>query len=74
MHLFGHVCLGLMWAQMAKAAHEALEGGASDKAFYETKLATGRFYMARRLPATKMHLARINSGADPVMSLAADQF
>ena len=21
MHLFGHVCLGLMWAQMAKAAH-----------------------------------------------------
>jgi hypothetical protein len=30
--------------------------------------------MARRLPATAMHLARIESGADPVMSLAADQF
>ncbi|MEC8041456.1 MAG: acyl-CoA dehydrogenase C-terminal domain-containing protein, partial [Pseudomonadota bacterium] len=56
MHLFGHVCLGLMWAQMAKAAREALDGGVSDKAFYETKLATGRYYMARRLPATAMHL------------------
>ncbi|MCG7493553.1 acyl-CoA dehydrogenase C-terminal domain-containing protein [Thalassobius sp. Cn5-15] len=74
MHMFGHVCLGLMWAQMAKAAQDALDAGTSDKDFYETKLATGRFYMARRLPATKLHLARINSGADPVMSLAADQF
>jgi len=74
MHLFGHVCLGLMWAQMAKAAQEALDGGASDKAFYETKLATGRYYMARRLPATAMHLARINTGADTVMALNAEQF
>ena len=74
MHLFGHVCLGLMWAQMAKAAQEALDGGASDKAFYETKLATGRYYMARRLPATAMHLARINTGADTVMALDAEQF
>ena len=31
MHMFGHVCLGLMWAQMAKAAQDALDGGASDK-------------------------------------------
>ena len=74
MHLFGHVCLGLMWAQMAKAAHTALENGASDKAFYETKMATGRYYMARRLPATSMHLKRIESGADPVMALEVDQF
>jgi len=74
MHLFGHVCLGLMWAQMAKAAQEALDGGASDKAFYETKLATGRYYMARRLPATAMHLSRINTGADTVMALDAEQF
>jgi len=74
MHLFGHVCLGLMWARMGKAAYAALEGGASDEAFYKTKLATGRFYMKRRLPATSMHLARIESGADPVMELDAEQF
>ncbi|SNT38568.1 acyl-CoA dehydrogenase C-terminal domain-containing protein [Tropicimonas sediminicola] len=74
MHLFGHVCLGLMWAQMAKAATEALASGEGDASFYETKLATGRYYMARQLPATKMHLARIESGAAPVMDLAAEAF
>ncbi len=74
MHLFGHVCLGLMWGHMAKAAQEALDGGTTDRAFYETKLMTGRYYMARRLPATKMHLARIETGAETVMGLEADQF
>jgi alkylation response protein AidB-like acyl-CoA dehydrogenase len=74
MHLFGHVCLGLMWGMMAKASLEALANGAADVTFHETKLATGRYYMARRLPATSLHLARINSGAEPVMSLDAANF
>ncbi|MFA8443580.1 acyl-CoA dehydrogenase C-terminal domain-containing protein [Yoonia sp.] len=74
MHMMGHVCLGLMWARMAKAAMEALENGASDTAFYETKIATGRYYMARQLPATAMHLARINTGGDTVMALEAANF
>ncbi|MCV2877491.1 acyl-CoA dehydrogenase C-terminal domain-containing protein [Sedimentimonas flavescens] len=74
MHLMGHVCLGLMWTRMAAAAHAALDAGASDKAFYEGKIATGRYYMARQLPACAMHLARIESGADPVMALSVDQF
>ena len=74
MHLFGHVCLGLMWAKMARASLDALAAGDSDTAFHETKLATGRYYMARRLPATAMHLARIESGADPVMALDAEAF
>ena len=74
MHMFGHVCLGLMWAQMGKAASEALANGTSDVDFHETKLATGRFYMARQLPATALHLARINTGADTVMALDAANF
>ncbi|WP_439111748.1 acyl-CoA dehydrogenase C-terminal domain-containing protein [Lentibacter sp.] len=74
MHMMGHVCLGLMWAHMARASLDALASGTSDAAFYETKLATGRYYMARRLPATALHLARIESGADPVMALSEDQF
>ena len=74
MHMMGHVCLGLMWARMAKAAMEALEGGASDTEFYETKIATGRYYMARQLPATAMHLGRINTGGDTVMALDAANF
>jgi acyl-CoA dehydrogenase len=74
MHLFGHVCLGLMWARMAKAAKAALEDGAGDAAFHETKIATGRHYMARHLPMTATHLARIETGADTVMALEAEQF
>ena len=74
MHMFGHVCLGLMWAKMGLAAKEALANGASDVAFYETKLATGRYYMARQLPATALHLTRIQSGADTVMALDAANF
>ena len=74
MHLFGHVCLGLMWARMAKVATEALDGNSDDPEFYENKLITGRYYMARQLPATGMHLARIQSGADTVMGLDAEAF
>ena len=74
LHLMGHVCLGLMWTRMAKAAWLALDAGGGDEAFLKTKIATGRFYMARQLPACAMHLSRIESGADPVMALAAEAF
>jgi hypothetical protein len=68
LHLFGHVALGLMWARMARAA---LAGGDD---FHAAKLATGRYYMARLLPATALHLARIRTGAGPVMALPAEAF
>ena len=74
MHLMGHVCLGLMWARMALAAHQALAAGATDTAFYQAKIATGRYYMTRQLPATAMHLARIITGAETVMALEAADF
>jgi acyl-CoA dehydrogenase len=74
MHMFGHVCLGLMWAKMGLAAKKALAEGKGDASFYETKLATGRYYMARQLPATALHLTRIQSGADTVMALEAANF
>ena len=74
MHLFGQVCLGFMWARMAKASHDAIDSGTKDEEFHRGKLATGRFYMARELPATGTHLARIRSGAEPVMALDAAGF
>jgi hypothetical protein len=73
MTMMGHTCLGLMWAKMAKAALAGLDAG-GDADFLNAKLATGRYYMARQLPATALHLARIESGADPVMALAAEAF
>ena len=74
LHLMGHVCLGLMWTRMAAAAHAGLDAGSGDAGFLRTKIATGRYYMARQLPACGLHLARIKSGAEPVMALAAEAF
>ncbi len=74
MHLFGHVCLGYMWARMAKSALNCLSSNIDDVAFYETKLKTGRYYMRRHLPATSLHLTRIRSGAECVMALEPDGF
>ncbi|CAN1555009.1 CaiA Acyl-CoA dehydrogenases [Paracoccaceae bacterium] len=74
MHMMGHVCLALMWVRMAKAAQDALDAGTGDRGFYEAKIATARFYMARQLPACGMHLARIESGADTVMALGPEAF
>ena len=75
MHLFGHVCIGLMWAKMARVATEALASGtADDPAFYEAKLVTGRYYMQKLLPETGMRLARIKAGGETVMGLPAEAF
>ena len=74
LHLFGHVAIGWCWAEMAVAAQAALDGSTEDRAFYEAKLARGRFYMARLLPETGLRLARIRSGAEPVMDLPAATF
>ncbi len=74
MHLFGHVAIGHAWAMMAKAAHAALDAGTDEADFYANKLRTGRYYMSRLLPETGLRLARIRSGAAPVMDLAAEAF
>ena len=73
LHLMGHVCMGLMWTRMARAALTALDAG-GDAGFLQAKLATGRYYMARQLPACGLHLARIETGAETVMALEPQAF
>jgi alkylation response protein AidB-like acyl-CoA dehydrogenase len=75
MHLFGLVVLGYMWAKMAKAAEDTLANGDSARADYlKTKLVTGKFYMERIMPETALRKARIETGADTMMELAAEAF
>jgi hypothetical protein len=38
------------------------------------RLATGRFFIERMLPATATHLARIKAGAASTMALPAEAF
>ncbi len=72
MHLFGHVCLGYAWARMILQAFQNLAQGTDDAAFNQAKIKTGLHYMQRELPATALHMARIKSGADPMMALTLD--
>ena len=74
LHLFGHVCMGLAWTKMAKAASVALQEGTGDADYYTAKLTTGRYYMSRVLPETALRLTRIETGAEPVMDLPAEAF
>ncbi|MEP2784145.1 MAG: acyl-CoA dehydrogenase C-terminal domain-containing protein [Pseudoruegeria sp.] len=74
MQLFGFTCLGYMWARMAKTAQDTLAAGTTDEAFYKNKLTTGRYFMARMMPAVRMHRARVESGPDTVMALDAEAF
>jgi acyl-CoA dehydrogenase len=73
MHLFGLVALSYMWGRIIKAVLARQAAGTSNTAL-DAKLALARFYNARVLPEAAAHLARIVSGAEPLMALAAEAF
>ena len=75
MHLFGLVALGYMWCLIAEAAKAKTTGGDNGSGErMAAKLATGRFFAERMLPAATTHLARIKSGAASMMALPAEAF
>jgi acyl-CoA dehydrogenase len=75
MHLFGLVILGYMWARMAKAAEDGIASGNTPRESYlRNKLVTARFFMERILPETALRRARIETGAETMMTLAAEAF
>jgi acyl-CoA dehydrogenase len=69
MHLFGLVALSYMGAQMAKAALPK-----KGEEFYKSKLVTARYFNERVLPEAASYLARIMTGSDTMMALAANEF
>jgi hypothetical protein len=73
LHLFGLTGLAWMWAKLAKAAQARIAAGDSDP-FYARKLVTGRYFLERILPEAGAHLAKLKTGAGPVMALEADGF
>ncbi|MCZ6895924.1 MAG: acyl-CoA dehydrogenase C-terminal domain-containing protein [Gammaproteobacteria bacterium] len=74
LHLMGLVAFGHMWCWMAKASVAGLASGEGDSAFYENKLTTARYFFSHMLPETSVHRARVEAGADNIMSLAAEAF
>ncbi len=74
LRMFALVALGFMWAQIAKVANEKITAANGDAGFYENKLKTARFFMARMLPDTSSLLSKVTSGAETMMALDADAF
>ncbi len=74
LNLFGLTALAYMWALQAKAALAAKQSGGDGDPYYDAKLATGRYFLARHLPDAGAHLAKLKSGAEPVMALSAEAF
>ena len=75
LHVLGYVTLGYMWLRMIKVAKAKLAAGANGKAaFYEGKIATGRFFFAKVLPQVHALSLRIAAGAAPVMNVPVSAF
>jgi alkylation response protein AidB-like acyl-CoA dehydrogenase len=72
--LFGITALTYMWALMAKAALAAKADGGTGDPYFDAKLTTGKYFLARVLPEAGAHLAKLKSGAETVMALPADAF
>jgi len=74
LYIVALTALALIWLGLVKTAKAKLDEGTGNAAFCENKIATGRYFLARVLPDTAAHLAKLKSGAAPVMALADDQF
>ncbi len=68
LRLMGIVTVGWMWARMAKLSFSKLAAAPANKAFYESKLVSARYWMERMIPECPMLLERIQAGADTVMA------
>jgi len=79
LHLFGWTTLAHLWAKMAKVALEKRARGnealtAEERAFYDAKLGTARFFFARLLPRGSAHFASLMSGSKPLMEFPDEAF
>ncbi|QMW24257.1 acyl-CoA dehydrogenase C-terminal domain-containing protein [Sandaracinobacteroides saxicola] len=72
--LMALVVFGMLWLQMAKAAHEELDAGAGDAGWYRAKLLTAKHYFERALPEAPALAAKIRAGSDTLMAMPVDAF
>ncbi|MFD2168084.1 acyl-CoA dehydrogenase C-terminal domain-containing protein [Thalassotalea euphylliae] len=70
----GYLTLAYFWAKMAKVSLDKLAAGTDDKAFYEAKIKTARFYFDRVLPRIHGHAACIENGANAMMAHSEEEF
>ncbi|HRZ23668.1 MAG TPA: acyl-CoA dehydrogenase C-terminal domain-containing protein [Candidatus Contendobacter sp.] len=77
LYMMALVTLGYQWAQVARICENQLsnpDDDSFDRAFYQHKLVCAEFFMEKMLPETMAHLAKLQAGADSLMTLPADAF
>ena len=74
MHIMGIVSLGLMWLKMAEVALARLAEAPADKAFYEAKLVTARYFGERFTPDAESLRVKLSAGCEAMMALPAEAF
>jgi alkylation response protein AidB-like acyl-CoA dehydrogenase len=75
LRLFGYVALGHMWLRASRVALERKAGGgAFDAAWYETKVATARFYFTRMMPQCSALGTAVQAGASPILDFPVARF
>ena len=71
LRVVGHLVYSYLFARMA---YVALTNKASGDKFYESKLATARFYFAKLLPETAYQIRAARAGSSTLMALDANLF
>ena len=74
LRLLGFVAMGFCFAKAAKIAFAKLEEGTDEKAFYEAKIVTARFFFDRLLPPAMAQMMAITSGKGSMMDMPEDAF
>ncbi len=74
LRLFGTVAGGAMMVRSALAAQTALRNGGDERAFYEAKLTSARFYAENILPLAGALVTPVCEGHGAVLAFAEDQF
>ena len=74
LHLLGVFCIGFMWVKMVASILEKKRTGEKLTKFLETKVVTGKYYMANVLPKTTFLATKIKAGDRILMSLEPDDF
>lgn len=74
LRLFTLILYGYMWGRMAAVANRRLQEEGGEAAFYDAKLKTARFFIARVLPQCRSLADEIRGGSEVLMALDPEQF
>ncbi|WP_071872179.1 acyl-CoA dehydrogenase C-terminal domain-containing protein [Atopomonas hussainii] len=74
LRLFALTTLAWLWSRMALVAQNALAAGSSETTFYNAKLKSADFFMARVLTETDGLLAEVKAGKATLMAFSEEEF